>query len=423
MIMDRMGPRGVRVGVVQDGARLHYGLPAALKTVGMLDRVYTDWYSPPGSFADFLGRAVEFFRPDVGRRMRERHHHGLSGDFIRSAPLRAVSWRLARCRFSTPEAYFEWHAERVAQWILSETRLDKLDVLMGFVGNMHPRLIEAANARGIAVIGDQIIAPATVWAAEAASEAALWPGWEPPDESHNYGLVAQLERESWVRLDHITCGSEYVRNGLIVQGVSADKVTVLPYPDVPAAESPARSKRTGRVTVGFVGAVGMRKGAPYFFAVAKQFDPRQVRFIMVGPVHISPAVVEREKGSVELVGAVCRSEVRQWLSQFDIFLFPSTCEGSAGAVVEALGAGLPVVTTTNSGTTVRDGIDGFVLEPRDVNGLTQRVRLLVNDDALRSDMSKSAYSRHSLHHPARYADGVAATVRRALNTTTGDSTS
>lgn len=36
-----------RVTVVQDGSRLHYGLPLGLKLAGILDTVHMDWFVRP----------------------------------------------------------------------------------------------------------------------------------------------------------------------------------------------------------------------------------------------------------------------------------------------------------------------------------------------------------------------------------------
>jgi hypothetical protein len=41
------------VNVIQDGARLHYALPAALQRRGILGTVFTDWFVRPGSTEHF----------------------------------------------------------------------------------------------------------------------------------------------------------------------------------------------------------------------------------------------------------------------------------------------------------------------------------------------------------------------------------
>jgi glycosyltransferase involved in cell wall biosynthesis len=77
----------------------------------------------------------------------------------------------------------------------------------------------------------------------------------------------------------------------------------------------------------------------------------------------------------------------------DVFVFPSLFEGSAVVTYEALACGLPCVVTPAAGSVVRDGVEGFLVEPRDVNGLAQRMEQLGNMPELRAWMSAAARCR------------------------------
>ena len=63
----------------------------------------------------------------------------------------------------------------------------------------------------------------------------------------------------------------------------------------------------------------------------------------------------------------------------DVFVFPSLFEGSAVVTYEALACGLPSVVTPNAGSVVRDGLEGFVVPPRDVEALAARMEQLGDD--------------------------------------------
>ena len=80
----------------------------------------------------------------------------------------------------------------------------------------------------------------------------------------------------------------------------------------------------------------------------------------------------------------------QWA---DVFLLPSLCEGSATVAYEALACGLPVIATPNTGTVVRDGVEGFIVPARDVDGIVQCLEKLVNDRNLLREMSRNARRR------------------------------
>ncbi|MBM4147417.1 MAG: glycosyltransferase, partial [Lentisphaerae bacterium] len=79
----------------------------------------------------------------------------------------------------------------------------------------------------------------------------------------------------------------------------------------------------------------------------------------------------------------------------DIFLLPSVCEGSATVVYEALGAGLPVVCTPNTGSVVRDGVEGHVVPVSDAEAVSAAVERLVWDSELRTRMGQAAARRAS----------------------------
>jgi alpha-maltose-1-phosphate synthase len=97
-------------------------------------------------------------------------------------------------------------------------------------------------------------------------------------------------------------------------------------------------------------------------------------------------LLERYKGQYRFAGPQPKHEVHHFFQQSDVFVFPSLAEGSALVTYEALAAGLPVVTTPNSGSVVRDGIEGLVVSPGDVDGLCERIRFLYEHPDVRRKM-------------------------------------
>jgi UDP-glucose:(heptosyl)LPS alpha-1,3-glucosyltransferase len=104
----------------------------------------------------------------------------------------------------------------------------------------------------------------------------------------------------------------------------------------------------------------------------------------------------------------------------DVFVFPTWHDAGANVVLEALASGLPVVTTTVSGTgeLIEDGISGFVIEPGDVQALTSRLTLLL-DPERRVAMGRAARSLAEAHdqetnfHEMHAVFRIAAERRRA----------
>ena len=408
-----------RVAVIQDGARLHYAVPVALKRAGLLEVMFTQWFARRRSVQRLISLSLRRVRPALGRRMAERRCDELNdARVVRSTSL-TLREMLARRRFDNAADFYIWQSEQVRRWVMRRG-LGDANMLMGFVLNIAPGLCADARQRGLLTVGDQIIAPVPVMLDEAQRQHDRWPGWEPAQALDEHAPMLEQEAKTWPQLDHVTCASEYVKQGLVAHGVAAAKITVIPYPidtkpNTHRIDGGDRAeRRDGPVVVGFVGGVNLRKGAPWFFQVARRFDPRQVRFVMVGPVGLAPEIVEQHRGEVELAGAVPRSEVSRRLAGFDVYFFPTTCEGSATSLMEAMAAGLPVVTTPNSGTVARHGEEGFITHDDDVDGFEQAIRQLAADAELRREMGAAARRRVETFDLDWYSGQLGALYQRLI---------
>ncbi|HXV16274.1 MAG TPA: glycosyltransferase family 1 protein [Gemmatimonadaceae bacterium] len=76
----------------------------------------------------------------------------------------------------------------------------------------------------------------------------------------------------------------------------------------------------------------------------------------------------------------------------DVFLFPSETETFGNVTLEALASGLPAVVAdaTGSNALVEDGVTGFLAPPRNSAAFLERAQQLVENDALRMEMSLNA---------------------------------
>lgn len=93
---------------------------------------------------------------------------------------------------------------------------------------------------------------------------------------------------------------------------------------------------------------------------------------------------------VQFLGA--RNDVPAILSAADAFVFPSLSEGLGVALVEAVGAGLPCVTTNVPPMTevVRDGVSGICVPPSDPTAMAGAMLRLANDRELAAQMGRAA---------------------------------
>jgi glycosyltransferase involved in cell wall biosynthesis len=110
-------------------------------------------------------------------------------------------------------------------------------------------------------------------------------------------------------------------------------------------------------------------------------------------------------------------EVAGYYRLFDAFLLPSVNEGTPVSAIEALASGTPVVATSVGGVpdVVRDGIDGYLVEPGDVAGAADRLATLAADEALRARLGEAGRARVTKRYSvARLVDDVDRLYRSLL---------
>lgn len=178
-------------------------------------------------------------------------------------------------------------------------------------------------------------------------------------------------------------------DGTVYAGVDLDKFG----PDV----DPAFDDET--VSILFVGRLDEGKGISDLLEAKARLDGAVCLYI-VGNGTLEDSLREevRKLGiqeSVEFVGAVPHDEVPRYYSAADIFCLPSYHEGFPIVNMEALASGCSVVSTKIGSIEeqLRDGEDALLVEPGDVDALTDALGRLVNDIALRERLSSTGLER------------------------------
>jgi colanic acid/amylovoran biosynthesis glycosyltransferase len=101
--------------------------------------------------------------------------------------------------------------------------------------------------------------------------------------------------------------------------------------------------------------------------------------------------------TVKLLGWKQKTEVINILNNSDILLAPSITasdgdqEGIPVALMEAMAMGLPVISSLHSGIPelVKDGVSGFLVPERDVDGIAEKLNYLVEHPEIWSEMGRA----------------------------------
>jgi glycosyltransferase involved in cell wall biosynthesis len=90
-----------------------------------------------------------------------------------------------------------------------------------------------------------------------------------------------------------------------------------------------------------------------------------------------------------------QEEVGPFFAAFDVFVLSSGNEGTPVTAIEALASGCPVVATRVGGVpdVVRDGEDGYLVEPAAVDALAERLARLAADPELRARLGAAGRER------------------------------
>lgn len=143
----------------------------------------------------------------------------------------------------------------------------------------------------------------------------------------------------------------------------------------------------------------------------------KAEFLLIGGLDDHPGAITKEQ-----LDAVCdgkyiqwlgyRTDVRDLLKQCHIVAFPSYyMEGLPKSLIEADAIGRPVITSNSVGCkeTVEDGVNGFLIQPKDVDALTEKLDLLLGDAELRQKMGKASRA-----YAEKYFD-IEVVIERHLN--------
>ena len=211
-------------------------------------------------------------------------------------------------------------------------------------------------------------------------------------------------------VDYFFCPSAFSTERLISWGIPPSKIFEIPF-GVDCDLYKPHEKEERPVRFCFSGGVSRRKGVDSLLRVWKRLNLKDAELHLYGTI--------REDVKEDLAGArnvICHGFVPlpDELPKNHVYVFPSTLEGSAKSVYEALACGLPVITTPDSGSIVRDGIEGYIVPPGDDDALYVAIKNLYEDERKRAEFGENARKRALEYTWERYARAVWDAYRKSM---------
>ena len=354
----------------------------ALKAAGQLQFLFT---SISLQRPEWLGPVLQSIHPTSHARLSQhRAHLGLSAEDIRVFPAHFLAARLGSRVWGMSQATFGRRAGRLA--------IEEGAGVMAFNTNAVEtfRLLRHAKLPGVL---DQTIAHRRWSLRVGQAECDAFPEWRDQWDAPDWRIA--LEDEELELADAILCGSEFCANTLHQEGVPPSKLKVVHYGTDTQRFTPARDPRPAGFPVRllFVGTLSLRKGPHYLLDAASRLRSLGIEVTLVGRSQLSADRLRSYSTFATHRTHTLHGQMPEVYRQHDIYVFPSLVEGSSLSIYEALAAGLPVITTPNSGSIVRDQVEGLIVPPGDIEALTAAIeRLVVNRDE-RVAMGRAARAR------------------------------
>lgn len=212
------------------------------------------------------------------------------------------------------------------------------------------------------------------------------------------GFSRFLMRYVMNRCDVLLVQSQVIKK--FVESISSTKVIAI-YNGVETGkfknEISKKNYSNMKVQVVFVGGLSKNKGVFDIIQAARLIQNNQVHFLFVGKGDTGEfkehARFKSVDGKVKFTGEISEDEKIKLLSESDIFVLPSYAEGQPVAILEAMSAGLPIISSSVGSIPeiVRDGENGFLIEPGDIKNLAGKIKLLAKNLEIRKSISINNY--------------------------------
>jgi glycosyltransferase involved in cell wall biosynthesis len=206
-------------------------------------------------------------------------------------------------------------------------------------------------------------------------------------------------------MDRVIVVSEDIHRYVLGLGVPAERCTVVENAietdvyrrTIGTEQARIQSGLSGEgLLVGGVGRLCAEKGFDRLIKAVSDLGSRglSVRLVLVGEGEERPRLEKMIRdlncqNVVQLLGY--RADTLPLYQALDVFVLSSVREASPNVVLEAMAMGVPVVATRIAGVPrlIQHGVNGLLVEPDDVVGLTDALTTLLSDKVLADRLARA----------------------------------
>lgn len=205
---------------------------------------------------------------------------------------------------------------------------------------------------------------------------------EIPNAKKYFGLsnfdLYNYIKKSFEYIDEFTVPSNFVKDSIMkTKEYNNQKINIIPF-GVNSKKFKPKKRNDNSFNVAFSGNINYRKGIPTIIKVWKELNLKNANLNFYGRLYpeVKSYFKDSKKYSIFIHGFV---DIKKELPKNHVFLFPSLMEGSAKAVYEAMACSMPVITTYNAGSIIKNNNTGFIVDNENIDQIKEKLLFFYNN--------------------------------------------
>ncbi len=363
-------------------------------------KIITGWVPSdkiPDKLINILGKVVG--RSHLASGLKKRRPSGVEPERIiscyKSEILIQILFQLAKLKI------IRYSKAAKVGWQLysreSRRAINDVEILHLRSGAGNSGLIEYAKAKGIIVIVDHSIAhPNELLIQMEKSYKRSGYEYNKFISTHPNDEFWELVRQDCEKADYLLVNSEYVKTTFVNEGFNENKIRVIEL----GVEIHTRHMKNNygikndKLRIVFSGAFGSRKGAVIIIEAIERLinEGIKIELNIIGSLVNDFNMPDwfAKSPNVKFHGYIPQDIMIEMLKEMDVYIFPTYVEGSAQSVKEAMGIGLPVITTNKCGISIAHMVNGIIINDDNSFELFNAIKLLNKNENLRRELGINA---------------------------------
>jgi glycosyltransferase involved in cell wall biosynthesis len=371
-------------------------VPTALACAASLEAFYTDlagnvglgrWMAAARHFLPFRSQLERLHHRELAPAIRQR-----TSSFGGSIAVDTVARRVLGEKWGT----------RGLDRTLASRGLKTANLVYSSLGWGRPLFAEAQR-RGIPVVTEFYLRP-SMWKTYQA-EFRAFPGWE--DDMPFKGIDAvpnSAHFDPCAESDFVIVPTSGVADDVAdSHSFPKERISVVPYGVDESFFGVQNRPTIGRVL--FAGTCCLGKGIHYLAMASERLADQGYHYEYRIAGNVTPLIRSQAACRyLNFLDRIPRSQFKCELETTDLLVFPTLSDSFGMVMLEAMAAGIPVICSPYCADLVDHGVNGLVVEPRDVKALAGAIAQIVEDRGLRDRIAAAARERARDYTWPRYSE-------------------